>query len=215
MHLNSNISITTIIIIINVIVSLMAFSNVELKSKMLFSPYAVKHRKQFSRIFTHAFIHADYTHLIFNMVALYFLGEVVENYLIVLYGGKGYIYYLLLYLVAIPASSLPAMYKHSEDPNYLSLGASGAVTAVVFAAIILVPLMDLRLFLIPIPIKGFIFGVLYLIFETYASKTGMMNIAHDAHIAGAVCGLIFILFIDYRLFGFFFQQVNLWIQSIF
>lgn len=211
----SQISITTLIIIANVAISLMAFSNVDLKSKLIFSPYAVKHQKQYLRVFSHAFIHADYTHLIFNMIALYFLGEVVENDLVWYYGNKGYVYYLLLYFAAIPASSLPSMFKHGDDPNYLSLGASGAVTAIVFAAIILAPMMELRLFLIPIPIKGFIFGIMYLIFETYASKKGMLNIAHDAHIAGAIFGLLFILFLDFHFYLNFFQQVSRWIQSIF
>lgn len=210
-----SLTVNLILVVLTSLISIQALNNSDFKSKLIFSPYAVKHRKEYWRIFSHAFIHADYTHLIFNMIALYFLGNVVESILVGIFELKGYIYYILLYLVAIPASSIPAMYKHGEDPNYLSLGASGAVSAVVFAAIIMAPLIDLYLLFIPIPIKGFIFGFLYLLFETYASKNSVMNIAHDAHIAGAIFGVLFITFIDYRFFISFFQQVNLWIQSIF
>jgi len=109
-------------------------------------------------------------------------------------------------------ATLPSIIKHRDNPNYLSLGASGAVSAIVFSFIIIEPLAPLGLIIIPgLSIPGFIFGLLYLFAENYMIKKGGSNIAHDAHISGAIFGLLFIALYDYRIYINFFESINQYI----
>lgn len=187
----------TIILIITVIVSLNAFKDEHLKEKMMFIPYLCKHENQSYRIFSHILIHADIPHLIFNMMSLYFLGNILEKQLIYQYGiVKGEVHFLVLYLLgAMFATIIPYM-RHHEHSNYRSLGASGAVSAVVFAFILWNPTTQLSLMFIPIPLPAYIFGALYLGFEYYMDKKGNTGIAHDAHLGGAIFGVLYILIIN-------------------
>ncbi len=200
------ISITLIIVAINVVLSLMAFNNQSLQYKLIFNPYQVVQRKEYYRVITHAFIHADYIHLIFNMYVLYSFGGLIEQIFtepqlfgrifpdIEFWGvSQGYLYFILLYFGGLMAASLPAIRKHANNPGYNSLGASGAVSAVVMAVILILPTMNLRLFFIPIDIPAFILGAAYLAFEYYMSKKGQTGIAHDAHFWGAIFGLVLLL----------------------
>lgn len=201
-----SLTLTNCIVGINIILSLIAFQNREFMSKLLFNPYQVVHRREYYRVVTHAFIHANFIHIFFNMYVLYSFGNLIEsiftNEQIFLrlfprtsfWGvGNGYLYYVLLYLGGILFSILPAVKKHKDNPGYNSLGASGAVSAVVMAFILLLPTTDLQLFFIPIGIPAFILGAAYLIFEYYMSKKGRTGIAHDAHFWGAVYGLVLLL----------------------
>lgn len=205
-----NLSITLIIVAINVIVSLSAFNNQILKEQLIFSPYIVKHKKEWWRFITHAFIHADYLHLFFNMYVLYNFGELIENTLIYLYGNtSGSLYYIAMYLGGILFATIPSMRKHSDNIYYKSLGASGAVSSVLFAFIIFYPLQKLSLLFIPIGIPAFIFGALYIAFETYSNKKGRTNIAHDAHIAGAIFGVLYVCAIDINNLSRFIDKIGL------
>lgn len=199
-------SLNTIIVAANVILSLVAFGNPDLLSKMLFNPYQVKHRKEYYRVLSHAFVHADFLHLLFNMYVLWSFGGLIESIFtekevfLTLFPdmdfwgvSKGYLYYVLLYLGGIIFATLPAFRKHSENPGYNSLGASGAVSAVVLAVILLLPTMPLYLFFIPIGIPAFIVGGAYLFYEYYMSRRGGTHIAHDAHYFGAVYGLVLLI----------------------
>ncbi len=190
------------------VVSLIAFGNQELLSKLIFNPYMVKHHKQYYRVVTHAFIHGDFMHLLFNMYVLWSFGGLIETIFtnpdafryyfpeLEFWGtSTGYLYYILLYLGGIIFATLPSLRKHSDNPNYNSLGASGAVSAVVLASILLLPTMDIYIFFIPIGIPAFIVGGAYLGYEYYMSKHGQSNIAHDAHYVGAIYGLILLLII--------------------
>ncbi len=191
-------SILTIIIIATVIVSYLAFNNRELMNKMLYIPYDCKHNNNYSRILTHLFVHADYGHLIFNMFSLYFLGDALLKYgLESTYGiFSGQVHFFLLYFFGGLFATLIPYVRNQDNPNYRSLGASGAVSAVIFAAIIWHPTMELSLLFIPIPIKAYIFGPLYLLYEFYADKKGNTGIAHDAHIGGAIFGVLYVLIIN-------------------
>jgi len=176
---------------------------------MMYIPYDVKQNKNYVRILSHVLIHADYGHLLFNMISLYFLGDVLLNgYLIFSdmpkvdglipnYGSLiGQFHFLALYVLGgLFATILPYM-RNQDNPNYRSLGASGAVSAVIFATIIWNPGMKLNLMFIPIGIPAYIFGPLYLLYEFYADKKGGTGIAHDAHIGGAVFGIIYILIVN-------------------
>ena len=201
-------SITTIIVAITVFVSFLAFNDKELSYKLTLSPYSVKHHKRWWQIFTHGFIHADYMHLGLNMYVLYSFGGFVESVLVEGYyssssgisiggfGNIGYLYYITLYVGGLLFATLPSLKKHGDNPGYLAVGASGAVSAIVFSSIILYPTGGMGLLFIPISIPSFIFGVLYLLAEHYMSKKGGTRIAHDAHIGGAFFGVIFTVLLD-------------------
>lgn len=199
-------SLTLIIIIATVVISYLAINDRDLKNKLTFSPYSVKHHNRWWLIFTHGFVHADYTHLAMNMFTLYFLGDAVEQLMRAHFGPKGLLFYLLLYLGGLVFATIPAFRKHAEDPGYLSLGASGAVSSVVFAFIMFLPLEMLLIYGI-IPVPGIVLGIAYLLYESYANRHQRTNIAHDAHLAGAVFGVVFLILLDYHIGLNFIDQI--------
>ncbi len=197
-----------LLILITAAISIYTFNRTELKNKLLFSPYRYINEKNKWIIITHAFIHADFLHLFFNMYVLYIFAPSLEAYFNIT-SEIGYIYFLSIYLLGIIFSTLPSIIKHHQNANYFSLGASGAVSSVVFAYIIIYPLRELGLIILPgIWIPGFIFGTIYLIFEHYLSKKQYSNIAHDAHISGAIFGIIFILLYDLNNFEKFIKKIS-------
>lgn len=193
-------NITLIFIIITSAVSIMAFNNRELYHKWLYNPYSVYHRHEWHRIFTHALLHGDWTHLIFNMYVLYMFGGNIENAFSSFFGSTGSILFILLYIGSIIAATIPAMLKHKNNYHYNSIGASGAVSALIFAGIIFFPTAGYGIILIPFSIPAFIFGPLYLLLEYYLDKRNQSNIAHDAHIWGAIFGFIFPIALKPSLF---------------
>lgn len=201
-------SIVLIIIGITVFISFSVENKPDLKEKMLFMPNRIKHNGEYQRMISSIFIHADLNHLVFNMVSLYFLGNLFEQQMIQIYGVQlGSINFLLLYLIGGVAAEIYPFIRHQEDPYYRSLGASGAVSAVIFAAIFWNPTMNLYLFFIPFPIPAYIFGPIYLAFEYFAMKRGTTNIAHDAHIGGALFGIFFVLLLNPNKGLEFFQAI--------
>lgn len=205
-----NLSITLIIIIVTVAISLMANGKPELYSKLLFNPYQVFHRKEWHRIFTHGLIHDrnNIFHLGFNMYVLYSFGNAVESILINHMNGLGIVYYLIIYIGGMAVATLPSLIKHKDNYHYNSVGASGAVSAVLFATIAFVPFSGgIGIMFIPISIPPLVFGVLYLAYEYYMQKRGGTNIAHDAHIWGAVFGFLFTLVFVPDVFMNFLSQV--------
>ncbi|MEO7802556.1 MAG: rhomboid family intramembrane serine protease [Ginsengibacter sp.] len=188
--------ITISIIIVTVIVSFIALNNERLMDKLIFYPPAVTDNREYYRFVSCGFIHADMFHLIFNMFTFYSFGTVVIepvfNHLFGVYGG---VLYLLFYLSALVVSVVPTYFKNKDNSSYRSLGASGAVSAIVFAGIIINPLMQLSLIIIPIPFPAFIFGFAYLLITYYLDKRGSGNINHSAHLWGALYGIIFIIVI--------------------
>jgi len=220
-------SITTIIVAITVVVSFLAFNDKDLSYKLTLSPYSVKHHKRWWQVFTHGFIHADYMHLGLNMYVLYSFGNFVEGVLVEGYynpsnevfiggfGNVGYLYYFTLYVGGLLFATLPSLKKHGDNPGYLAVGASGAVSAIVFSSIILYPTGGMGLLFIPISIPSFIFGVLYLLAEHYMSKKGGTRIAHDAHIGGAFFGVIFTVLLDFQFLTNFIDMINDWFSTIF
>ena len=186
-------SITLIIIIINVLVSLAAMNKERLMDQLIFYPPAVTHDNQYYRFFTSGFIHADFGHLIFNMISLYAFGQMVENGFNQIFGESGRLLYLLMYLLALPASLLPTFAKNKHNSYYRSLGASGAVSAVIFAGLLMTPQAGVGMYFIPVYIPGFVFGPLYLIISAYLDRKGGSNINHSAHIWGALFGVAFLL----------------------
>jgi membrane associated rhomboid family serine protease len=192
------ISVLTILIGVTIIISLNGFNNNNLKERLLFVPFRIKHNNEHLRIISHVLIHADLTHLAFNMFSLYFLGSFLENSFIQYYGFyKGESFFFILYILGGIFATFIPYYRQHENRNYQSLGASGAVSAIVFAAILWNPTMQLGILFIPIPIPAYLFGPIYLFIEYLADKKGNSGIAHDAHIGGAIFGVIFILLINF------------------
>jgi membrane associated rhomboid family serine protease len=206
-------SITVIIIIITAIVSIGAFNNQKTMDDLIFYPPAISKRNQWYRFFSCGLIHADIGHLVFNMLALFLFGKIVESYFSQVFGGLGKIIYLVMYITALAVSVLPTYSKHRDDYHYRSLGASGAVSAVVFSSILFSPLTGIGLFFIPIYIAGFIFGFIYLLISNYFDRRGQGHINHSAHIYGALYGIAFTiiaarLFSDYPVLASFLEQIR-------
>jgi membrane associated rhomboid family serine protease len=201
-------SLLGIIILVTVAFSIRAFKDDELVRKMIFFPFRCKHNHEQYSVFTHLFIHADITHLLFNMLSLYMLGEILEIQLINEFGFmRGEIHFLTLYFLGGIFSTLIPFYRNQDNIHYRSLGASGAVSAIIFAAIIWNPTMQLGLLFLPIPIPAYIFGPLYLLYEYWADKKGKSGIAHDAHIGGALFGILYVLIVDIEKGKEFFNQL--------
>lgn len=200
-------SLTIIIIIITCVVSLTAFFRRDSVHKLEYNPYLVFHRKEWFRIISHAFVHADFFHLFINMWVLFIFGMLTETYYHVFFEGRGKIFYLFLYLGGILFSILPAMAKHKNNPSYNAVGASGAVSAVLFASILFRPMSEIYIMFIPIGIPAFIFGILYLVYEAYMERKAKDNIAHDAHLWGALFGIVFTLSLKPKIAVIFFEQI--------
>lgn len=201
-------SVTYIILGITVLISVMAFSNAELKYKFMFIPHVIQNQtKQHYRFISHILIHADWMHLIFNMYVLFIFGTIVEEMIVELNGDGGVLRYLLLYVGGAVFATLIPFIRNKENPNYMSLGASGAVSAVVFASIILAPQIKIGLVFLP-AIPGYLFGILYIAFEYYMDKKGGSGVAHDAHLGGAVFGLAYVIATQFDAFQRFIQYIS-------
>ena len=206
-------SFTIILIITTCFISFISFNKEDIKSNLLFSPYHYVHNKKWWILISHGFIHADFLHLFFNMYVLYIFGPSIEYYFINSSELGGF-YYIGFYLLGIIFSTLPSIFKHKNNPSYQSLGASGAVSSVVFAYIIIFPLRELGLILIPgLFLPGFIFGILYLFAEHYLSKKQYSNIAHDAHLSGSLFGAFFIIIYDFNNLIIFFKKIIYYFQN--
>ena len=190
-------TITMIIIIITALISLAAFNNNKIMNDLIFYPPAVTSNNQYYRFITSGFIHADYGHLFFNLLSFYFFGQFVENAFEYLFGFSGKILYVLMYIMALIASLLPTYIKNKNNQFYRSLGASGAVSAVIFAGILLDPANKLYLMFIPVGIPGFVFGPAYLLISAWLDRKGGDNINHSAHIWGALFGIMFLIVAGY------------------
>lgn len=203
---------TTIgIIIITVLLSFGAFSNEKIMNDLIFYPPAVQ-RGQWYRFFTSGLIHADYFHLGFNMYALYVFGRHVEYAFNLIFDQYGKWVYLLMYVLALVASLLPTYFRNRGNYSYRSLGASGAVSAVIFAGIVIDPTVGMGLIFLPIMVPGFVFGPLYLLVSSYLDRRGRGNINHSAHIWGALFGVAFMIvasrIVDFPIVESFLQQVR-------
>lgn len=176
---------TTVIILITVVVSIMAWQNKLLLGRLTFDPISITRHKQFDRFLTSGFVHADGMHLLFNMITLYFFGRVMERFFINHLGSLGFVGF---YALAIIASSVPDYIRYKNNPRFSSLGASGGVSAVLFSFILLAPWQTIYLFFIPIP--AIIFAIGYVAYSVWADRRGTGRINHLAHLSGAAFGII-------------------------
>lgn len=186
-------TITLSIILLTSVISFTGFSNQKVLDDLIFYPPAISNRNQWYRFVTSGLIHADIMHLLFNMYSFYLFGDLVERTFVQIFGDSGKIIYLLLYIISLIVCLLPTYFNNQNNYHYRSLGASGAVSAVIFAGIFLYPTMGMGIFPIPFHIPGFVFGPLYLILSAYLAKKGHGNINHSAHIWGAIFGIVFLI----------------------
>ena len=184
----SSYPITYSLIGLNLIFSLIGFTNRAFIDKAIMWPYYIKRDKQYFRFISSGFIHADFVHLIFNMFSFYFFGRAIENYFQE-YGLGGNVAYLALYILGMIIADIPSYIKHQDDPGYKALGASGAVSAVIFACIIFNPWGTILIYFIPMPF--IVFAFLYLFYCIYMSKKNIGFVNHDAHLWGSLFGLAF------------------------
>lgn len=195
-------SVNLVIIAITCIVSFMAFNNAQLVDRLIFWPPAITRGREYWRLATCGLIHADGMHLLFNMITLYFFGGLMEEFYARYIGPLGY---ALFYVSALVVSMIPTYMRHKHDGQYRSLGASGAVSAVLFAFILLAPWQTIYIYVIPVP--AIIYAVLYLAYTVYMNKRGGDNINHSAHLSGAIYGILFTIALEPRVIGRFFTEL--------
>jgi len=194
------------------LVSVLAFNNMEMFNKLKFNAYLIWHKKDYVRMFSHALVHGGWFHLIINMYVLWIFGSAVEktfsdSIFFPQTHSLGKFFFVLMYVLAVPISTVPALLKHKNDHYYNSVGASGAVSAIVFTTILLAPDMRLGILFIPISMPAYIFGLLYLVYSYFMSRRGKDNIAHDAHFVGSVFGFLFPILLNPNLFHSFINQI--------
>lgn len=196
-------TITVVIIIITAIISFTAFSSEKIINDLIFWPPMIKEKNQYYRFITSGLIHADIPHLAFNMITLYFFGRLVEEYLFIPRIGKTG--YLLFYIAGIIVSEIPSYIRHRNNYSYRSLGASGAVTAVLFSFILLAPWQTIYVFFLPVP--AIIFAALYVGYSIYMDRKGGDNVNHSAHLWGAAWGVLFTIFMEPDIINRFLDQL--------
>lgn len=190
------------LIIITVIVSLVAFSKQHVMNRLIFWPPAMK-KGQYDRFITHGFVHADGTHLLFNMITLFFFGSVIESFYRQYFFNMGFV---LFYVGGLIVAILPSYLKHKDDYQWASLGASGAVSAVLFAYILFKPWSLIFVFFIPVP--AIIFAVLYVGYTIWSNKNSSSNINHSAHLWGAVYGIVVTIVIQPKILPHFLNELT-------
>lgn len=198
---------TLLLVIITVVISLVAWQRESLLRQLAMNGYAVGQQGQYWRLLTSGFVHADWSHLFFNMLSLYFMGPPLEHALGQLFGPAGSWYFLGLYLLAVILSDVPSLLRHKNNPHYSSLGASGGVSAVVFAGILFFPLNKICLYF-AICIPGFLFGVLYLAYSWYESRRAGSYINHSAHLWGALVGVVGTVLLHPPVVSHFFSEIS-------
>ncbi|HER09320.1 MAG TPA: rhomboid family intramembrane serine protease [Bacteroides sp.] len=202
--------ITLIIVIVTSLFSIAAFRYRSLLYRFDLSPYRLVRQKEYYRIFTHAFLHTDYMHLIINMLVFYSFGTAIER----IFGElqedgiifSAAFYYILLYLVSIVLSSLSTVVRYRSEERYSAVGASGAVSAILFTYIFFAPLQKIYFYAV-LPIPGIVFGVLYLLYSSYMSRRNKDHINHAAHFWGAVVGFLFPLILEPGMFRVFLDNL--------
>ena len=199
-------SIVTIIGIITIITSIIGFRDDNFFYKLQLNPYRLVHNKEYHRLFTHALLHADWAHLIINIIVFISFGEGLLQYFTFYFGSSASLIFVLLYILAVATSSFYSIYQNKNNPNYNAIGASGAVSAVVFANIFFNPWHKIGLYGV-IPIPGILFALLYLGYSYYMSKKSYDNIGHEAHFYGALVGFLFPILLKPELFQLFINQI--------
>ena len=193
---------TLVIIAITCLVSFIAFGNRKLMDALIFWPPAVTRDHDYSRFIGYGLVHADGGHLLFNMITLYFFGRAMEGFINAHLGAYGFAFFYVLGLIV---SILPTWLRHRDDDQYRSLGASGAVSAVLFAFILIQPWSTIIIFVLPVP--AIVYAVLYLGYTIWMDRKGADRINHSAHLWGAAYGIVFLVVMEPRVIGVFLDEL--------
>jgi len=190
-----------IIFVVTIATSLLGlFGNPKIIEHSLFRPYWYLRRRQYDTVVLSGFVHADLMHLIFNMMTFYFFGFLLER-------AIGSLHFLLLYLAGLLISHLGTYIKQKNNPEYACLGASGAISAVLFAAIVFFPDQSLFIIPIPVPIPAPLFGIGYLAYTWYAARNPHGRVNHDAHMGGAITGLVYVALVEPGAYRYLFASL--------
>ncbi len=201
------VSITLIIIIFTSLISWQGFNNYQVIDRLKHHPVREVGAKEYYRLLTSGFVHADWMHLMVNMFVLYSFGEYIENYVISIFGNiQGRIIFLVMYMLNIIIANLPTTMRHQNNPSFSSIGASGAVSGMVFIFILLQPWAILNLFFI-IPVPAIIAGIIYLIYSSWEARKERGRIDHSAHFAGALAGMLMIILLNREIINDFFTKL--------
>ncbi|NGM63247.1 rhomboid family intramembrane serine protease [Sphingobacterium sp. SGG-5] len=198
--------VASVIFAITIATSIYAFSNPHLYGNMMLNPYSIhRDKSKWITVFTSGIIHADWMHLIFNMVTFFYFGFALESIFVQVNGPIGHLYFGLLYIVSLVLSDIPTIIQQKNNPSYYSLGASGAISAVLFSFILFYPKAELRIFF-AIPMPAYLFAVLYIGYCIWASKKSADRINHDAHLFGALSGLLITIIMHHWIIKHFIDQ---------
>jgi len=197
-----------VIFAVTIAISFVAFSSDWIYENFILHPASVYRGKNLYTLITSGFIHADLMHLFFNMFSFYFFAFSLNARL-------GNWQFTLLYLLSMVLADLPSVAKHKDNYNYRSLGASGAISAVIFSYIMFDPLAGMGLIFLPgVNIPAVVFGILYLVYCSYASKKQLGNINHDAHLFGAIAGIMITIILQPHVLGDFVHTISAKVQSL-
>jgi membrane associated rhomboid family serine protease len=200
-------SVTLLIILFTSVISYQGFRRYEFIDRLKHFPARESERREFYRLLTSGFVHADWTHLLINMFVLYSFGQYIESFIISEFGpAQGRLIFLLLYLVNIVLANVPTALLHKHNPGFSSIRASGAVSGIIFIFILLQPWSILYLFFI-IPIPAILAGIGYLIYSSWAARQGHGRIDHSAHFAGAIAGMLMIVILKKEILSHFFFKL--------
>ena len=188
--------------------TLYAFNRSDFKHKMLHNAYLANHRKEYYRLLSSGFVHADYMHLLLNMWALFLFGKMVEEYFDYFFGYRAGLMFCALYLGGIIVANLPDFFRYKNIPAFNSLGASGGVSSIIFCAVLLQPTMELYIFPIPFALKAYIFAAIYVAYSIFMEKKQLNNVNHMAHLWGAIWGVAFLLITQPSVWNSFLEQIK-------
>jgi len=198
---------TLFIIFVIGITSFLAFQNRTMFAKGAFMPYDIARFNQYYRFLSHIFLHASWEHLIFNMLTLYFFGMLVESGFAYYFGKWGKSIYLLEFFIAGIIATIPSYFKHKNNPSYIAVGASGAISAILFTSILLDPTNKIYIMFIPIGIPAYVFGPVYLLYCMYMAKRNIDHVAHDVHFWGAIFGFVFPILLKSEILNVFIEMI--------
>ena len=201
-------NITLIIMVITALISYKAFNDQAFFNQLKHFPYAEKRNKEWYRMLTSGFLHGGWAHLIINMYVLLEFGGLVERFFVNSVGELwGRLLFVIMYITTIIAADIPTYLKHKDNPSFASIGASGAVSGIVFIFILLYPMSGMGILFIPIRFPAIVFGILYLVYSSWASRNQRGIIDHDAHFYGAIWGMLFVIAMDWEVFPRFIAQI--------
>lgn len=198
--------VTYILMAVIGLITYFAWERPEWQKRLMLNPYTVVHEKKYYQLITSGFVHNNGIHLLLNLFTLYFFGLAIEQIFYSYFGGLGLVLYILLFITAVIVANIPTTIKHKNNYNYNSLGASGGVSALVMAFILFDPIRNLCLYAI-ICLPGYILGGLFIVYSIIMSKRNSDNINHDAHLFGAIYGVIFTLLLRPSTFAYFIEAI--------